>query len=112
MQPEENDRLADRRAVLLQARCRKSRWHVFPVELGDISQGGCSIVGSSEVFVRGEPIQLRIANFKPVAAQVRWLDGNTVGVEFHRALAARVIDELGQAYGIPIRPDASVIDGN
>ncbi|GLK45145.1 MULTISPECIES: PilZ domain-containing protein [Novosphingobium] len=103
MLPEVNDRLAGRRAVLMQARCRKSSWHVFPVELSDISQGGCSIVGSAEIFVRDEPIQLRIANFKPIAAHVRWLKGNKVGVEFRSALAGKLIEELGRAYGIPIR---------
>ncbi|EJU09066.1 hypothetical protein LH128_30846 [Sphingomonas sp. LH128] len=107
MLADENDRLAQRHPVLLQARCRKSRWHVFPVELGDVSQGGCSVVGSAEAFVPGEAIELRIANFKPIPAHVRWLDGNTVGIEFRSALAGRVIQELGQAYGIPVQASPS-----
>lgn len=109
---QENDRLAERRPVLLQARCRKSSWHVFPVELGDLSQGGCSIVGSGEAFLPGEAIQLRIANFKPITAQIRWLEGGKVGVEFHSALSGRLIDQLGQAYGIPVQSNPQTAQGS
>lgn len=101
------DRVSERRTVLLQARCRKSSWHVFPVELGDISQGGCSIVGSSESFVQGEAVRLSIANLKPIEARVRWLLDDKVGVEFHTALKGRVIAELSETYGITIGPAAS-----
>lgn len=103
MQDNENgDRLSARRTVLLQARCRKSSWHVFPVELGDISQGGCSIIGSSDAFVAGETVRLNIAHLKPIEAQVRWLRNDRVGVEFVSALKGRVIEELGETYGISI----------
>lgn len=105
MQGNDNgDRLNTRRTVLLQARCRKSRWHVFPVELGDISQGGCSIVGSSESFARGEQVQLRVAHLKPIEAEVRWLLPDKVGVEFRAALKGNLVEELGESYGIAIGP--------
>jgi hypothetical protein len=96
------DRLADRQGVLLQARCRKSSWHVFPVELGDISQGGCSIVGSSEAFVPGEKMRLNIAHLKPIDVEVRWIRDEKVGLEFRAALKQRVIDELGSTYGLTL----------
>lgn len=99
---ENGDRLSPRRTVLLQARCRKSSWHVFPVELGDISQGGCSIIGNSDAFVQGERVRLNIANLKPIVAQVRWLREGKVGVEFVSALKGRLIEELGETYGIAI----------
>jgi len=103
MQENENgDRLSTRRTVLLQARCRKSSWHVFPVELGDISQGGCSIIGSSDGFVPGEKVRLNIAHLKPIEARVRWLREDKVGVEFVSALKGHVIEELGETYGIAI----------
>lgn len=103
MQENENgDRLNARRPVLLQARCRKSSWHVFPVELGDISQGGCSIIGSTDDFTPGEKVRLNIAHLKPIEAQVRWLREDRVGVEFTSALKGRVIEELGETYGITI----------
>ncbi|MFC0203359.1 PilZ domain-containing protein [Novosphingobium soli] len=97
------DRLSQRRTVLLQARCRKSSWYVFPVELGDISEGGCSIVGCSEAFAAGERIQLRMANLKPIEAEVRWVRRDRVGVEFRAALKRSVLADLGGAYGLPVR---------
>jgi len=103
----ECDRLSPRRVVLLQARCRKSSWNVFPVELADISAGGCCIVGSSEAFVPGETVQLRIAHLRSIEAQVRWLRGRNVGVEFRAALRPSVIDELGRSYSPTVRPEAA-----
>ncbi len=97
------DRLAPRREVLLQARCRKSSWHVFSVELGDISQGGCSIIGSAGNFEVGDIVQLRITGFRPLKAQVRWISEDCVGVEFQSALTRAVIDDLAATYGIAIR---------
>lgn len=105
MLAEENcDRLAERRPVLLRGRCRKSSWYVFPVELGDLSQGGCSIVGSSEAFVPGEVVRLSLAHLKPVEAEVRWLRDDRVGVEFRVALKVRVIEQIAEAYGIAVKP--------
>ncbi|HUD29382.1 MAG TPA: PilZ domain-containing protein [Novosphingobium sp.] len=105
MQDNENgDRLNTRRTVLLQARCRKSSWHVFPVELGDISQGGCSIIGCADSFAPGERVRLNIAHLKPIEAEVRWLLDDKVGVEFVSALKGRVIEELAETYGITIAP--------
>lgn len=104
----ECDRLNLRRTVLLQARCRKSSWNVFPVELGDLSEGGCCIVGSAESFKPGEEVSLRIANLKPITAQVRWIRGAKVGVEFRAALNGRVISELGRVYGIMVSPGIPV----
>lgn len=98
------DRFSTRHTVLLQARCRKSSWNVFPVELADISQGGCCIVGSGESFIQGESVQLRIANMKPIEGDVRWLQRERVGVEFRVALPSSTADEIGRIYGIAIAP--------
>jgi hypothetical protein len=99
---DKDDRLAARREVLLRARCRKSSWHVVPVELGDISQGGCSIVGSADTFAPGEKVRLTIAHLKPIEAQVRWVREDKVGVEFLVALKQRLIGELGELYGMAL----------
>lgn len=96
------DRLNARHTVLLQARCRKSSWNVFPVELSDISEGGCCIVGSAEDFTAGEAVQLRIAHLKPIEAHVRWIRGPKVGVEYRAALNGRVTEDLGRIYGVVV----------
>lgn len=99
---EECDRLTGRREVLLQARCRKSAWKVYAVELADLSAGGCCIVGSSEAYATGDELTLRFAHLKPLKAHVRWVREDRVGVEFRIALDGRVIDELAQVYGLPV----------
>lgn len=104
------DRLSARHTVLLQARCRKSFWNVFPVELADISQGGCCIVGSSEAFLPGEHVQLRVAHLKPIEAQVRWVKDFRVGVEFHAALPFRTSEDLKRIYGITVARHGAIID--
>lgn len=103
MTSEENaSRAGERTAVLLYARCRKSSWHVFPVELGDVSRQGCSIVGCAEPFEPGERVRLSIAGMKAIEAQVRWVGDAVVGLQFTSALDNPVIRQLIDAYGIQI----------
>ncbi|MPS69204.1 MULTISPECIES: PilZ domain-containing protein [Novosphingobium] len=94
------DRLSERHEVLLRARCRKSSWHVFAVELSDISEGGCCIVGNAEDFEPGQSVALRIAHLKAIPAHVRWIRESRVGIEFLSPLGSRVIGDLDKAYGI------------
>jgi hypothetical protein len=94
-------RLSPRHVVLLRARCRKSSWHVIGVELSDISEGGCCIVGISEEFVANQRVSLRLANFKAVEAEVRWSQGDRAGLAFLAPLSRAQIEQLAQLYGIP-----------
>jgi hypothetical protein len=98
----ECDRLSKRQTVLLQGRCRKSSWKVFDVELDNISEGGCCIVGSVDRFALSDPVSLRFANLKHVDGAVRWIGEARVGVEFRAPLKRRVIEELAASYGITI----------
>ena len=100
--PENCDRLSKRNDVLLDARCRKSSWNVVRVELGNISQGGCCIVGSGPDFAPGEIVELRIAHMKGISATVRWVRGQDAGVEFNTALKARAVDDLARIYSIVV----------
>ncbi|MBT0669032.1 PilZ domain-containing protein [Novosphingobium profundi] len=97
-----NDRLALRHDVLMHARCRKSPWRIFDVELGNISAGGCSILDSREPFAVGEVLSLRIAHLKPVEGHVSWVGDGAVGVEFRRALPPGVIRVLEAAYSLRV----------
>ncbi|MCJ1959807.1 PilZ domain-containing protein [Novosphingobium mangrovi (ex Hu et al. 2023)] len=94
------DRLSGRHEVLLSARCRKSPWKVFDVEIGNLGAGGCSILRSRESFAQGEEVTLRFAHLKPRKARVRWVRDGAVGIEFVRALAPATITELNARYGL------------
>lgn len=73
---------------------------MLDVELDNISEGGCCIIGGSEHFEPMQVVSLRFANLRNVVAQVRWIRGGMVGVEFRTPLKHRVIEDVGQAYGI------------
>ena len=94
------DRASERREVLLSGRCRKSSWNVHRVEVANISEGGCCLVASPITFTPGEPVSLRIAHLKAIAATIRWVRPDRVGVEFVSALGSSVIAELGSTFGI------------
>ncbi|MDF2639769.1 MAG: pilus assembly protein PilZ [Novosphingobium lindaniclasticum] len=94
-------RLHPRHEVLLEARCRKSKWHVFAVELADISEGGCCFAGAAEDFVPAQRVALRMAHLKAIEAEVRWISGGRVGLVFLTPLSREAIDDLARHYGIP-----------
>lgn len=100
------DRFNRRRTVLLKGRCRKSSWEVFDVELDNLSEGGCCIVGSSEPFEPKQVVSLRFANIRNIDADVRWVADDRVGVEFRVPLKRRIIEEFGRVYGIAIEARA------
>ncbi|MFC3214571.1 PilZ domain-containing protein [Novosphingobium panipatense] len=89
--------------VLLQARCRKSSWSVFPVEVGNISNGGCSIFGNTDKLGVDEMVQLTFASLKGIVADVRWLGSNQAGIEFRDPLEDHVVEELRRTYGLVSR---------
>ncbi|MCJ2181842.1 PilZ domain-containing protein [Novosphingobium sp. 1949] len=93
-----DDRLARRHSVFLHARCRTSPWRVFDVEIGNISAGGCSLIGVRDRFAIGAEVGLRIAHLKPLTGYVTWTGEGVVGVEFKSALSERVIRVLNESY--------------
>lgn len=95
-------RLNPRHHVLLEARCRKSSWHVFGVELADISEGGCCIVGNDGDFVVTQRVALRMANLKAIEAEVRWVRDGRVGLEFLAPVRQQSIEDLARLYSIPV----------
>jgi len=98
-----SDRLAERSPVLLNARCRKSSWLVSQVEVSDISQGGCCLVGSADNLSVGQQVILRFAGKPGFLGTVRWIRGDDAGIEFLVAADDDVIAEIARIYA----PDAS-----
>ena len=96
------DRLDKRVSVLLQARCRKSSWKVFDVELENISAGGCCIVGGAPGFEPMQPVSLRFAGFRNIDATVRWIAREKVGLEFVTPLRRHAVEALARTFRIAI----------
>ena len=94
-------RLNRRVAVLLHARCHASSWKVFNVELSDISESGCCLIGGRTHLRPLQSISLRFADVRNVEAKVRWIERGKVGVEFVTPLARSVIESMKRTYSIP-----------
>lgn len=96
----EDKRGSKRKNVFLSARCRKTSWLVDHVELADVSEGGCSIVGSGEDLRVGQDVKIRFAEFKGVPGTVRWIRDKIAGIEFDNPLEPELIEHLGKDYTI------------
>ncbi len=94
----EPGRKSERQPLLLNARCRKSSWLVDHVELANISQGGCCIVGGGEGLQQGQAVTIRFADLKGVPGTICWTENKTAGVRFDKPLDAALIAELAETY--------------
>ena len=93
-----NARRDKRNPLLLNARCRKSPWLVDHVELANISEGGCCIVGGGEGLVVGQDVKIRFADLKGVPGKICWIESRIAGVQFDEPLDAELVAELGDTY--------------
>jgi len=94
----DSGRKSERHALSLNARCRKSSWLVDHVELADISEGGCCIVGGGEGLTVGQAVTIRFADLKGVPGTICWTKDTTAGVTFDTPLDPALIDELSETY--------------
>lgn len=103
----QTNRKSRREPVLLSARCRRSSWIISHVELGNISEGGCCILGQSADLAEDDIVTLRFAGLKGIEGTVRWIDADRAGVAFIEPLPDETVTLLANAYNA-IRSD--VID--
>ncbi len=69
----------------------------WDMELADLSEGGCRLDDPRGRLRLGEFVRLYIAGTGPHMAEVAWRQGSRVGIEFVRALPARVFQLLAAA---------------
>ncbi|RVQ69358.1 hypothetical protein EKN06_04015 [Croceicoccus ponticola] len=78
-----NSRLADRVQVAANGSFRRGPGLAQIVNVVDLTPLGCRLLDISRNLSRGETISIRIGNFGPIAAHVRWLKlGREAGLEF------------------------------
>ena len=77
--------------------CRTSRGMQWDIALADLSEGGCRLDDPRGRLRLGEFVRLYIAGTGPHMAEVAWRQGDRVGIEFVRALPARVFQRLAAA---------------
>jgi hypothetical protein len=52
----------------------------------DVSQGGVKVLSSTDLPI-GEEVVVTLTGLAPIPAVIRWKDGNSYGLTFHRSLA-------------------------
>ena len=85
---------------MLDARCRKTNWLVNRVELVNISEGGCCIVGRIDGLGMGDEVVLRIASHGAVSGRIRWVEKRRAGIAFNDPLSAKTVNDLATLYTV------------
>lgn len=104
----------ERLGVLLNARCRKTSWMISRVDLADLSEGGCRIVGNAVDVTAGQEVEIRITDVPAIPGTVRWVKDGDAGIEFDSPLDSENLANLTSLYslrGSNVIPLRNVVDG-
>jgi hypothetical protein len=85
---------------MLDARCRKTSWHINQVELVNISEGGCCISGRTDGLAVGDEVSLRIVGLRSIPGNVRWVEKRQAGISFAKLLEDDVVGNLVSTYTV------------
>lgn len=72
-----------------------------PVELIDIAQNGCSLVGPDNLAM-GQDVELRIGELAHFHGTVRWARKRTVGVLFDQAVEPFMLGQVRRQLAGPV----------
>ncbi len=102
MSSDEEKRPRPKRAsVGLQGKYRRGSGTARDVWITDLSQSGCRFYDKFGTMKPGTAITLRLGEFGPIPAVVRWWDNHTNGVEFleplHISVFEHVCEQLSDA---------------
>lgn len=87
-------RQSRRKAITANGVCHFDRGVDLPVEIADLSRGGCQVTGVADIPVHGQRIGLSIAQTGPYRARVAWKRGERVGLTFIAPLSDMVLAAL------------------
>ena len=99
-------RRAERRPVVLPARCRSRTGFLDRVIIADINQYGCRVESSGLVFRAGALVVIRPDGLEWLCGQVRWVDGHTAGIAFDRPLYVPVVEHIWARHAQFLQCDA------
>ena len=89
-------RSAHRKALHAEVRLRRSGSYGFRVRLFDASSEGCKVEFVERLFV-GDRVWVKFDSLEGIEATVRWVKGQTAGVQFERPLHEAVFQRLAAA---------------
>ena len=95
-----NLRREERRNLEMYAKLRTSH-ECIVVQIRNITQYGCQILGNWVFLKQNTRIMLRPDGFESFASTVRWVLPEKAGIEFDRPLHPAVVDHLCLLYPAP-----------
>lgn len=87
-----------RHIVRVAGRYRQRMGNTRDIWIKDISEYGCQFFDKFSMLPVGGTVSVRVGNIGPIAAEVKWRNGSTVGAEFelplHPGVLAHIIDVM------------------
>ena len=97
-------RANERRPLRLMVKSRvKSR--VVPVNMVDISEGGCKIKASPGFGEIGDRVTMKVGGVYAPIGYIAWIDGRIAGITFDGEIHQAVLDHLCAAHLPDLRED-------
>ena len=87
-------RREDRLPVVIPARCRTRSGFADRLMIRDISPLGCKVESLAITVRVGDPVVVTPATLEGLCGTVRWVAGNSAGIEFAAPLYRPVVDHL------------------
>ncbi len=91
-------RSEDRLAVTIPARCRTRSGYADRLMIRDLSTRGCRLESLAITLHAGDLVVVTPEMLEGQCGTVRWVSGNSAGVEFATPLYAPVVDHLHRAF--------------
>ena len=91
-------RRAERLPVVIPARCRTRSGFAHRLVIRDISADGCRVDSMAITVHVGDPVVVTPASLEGLCGTVRWVSGNSAGIEFATPLYGPVVDHLAREF--------------
>ena len=91
-------RREERLAVVIPARCRTRSGFADRLMIVDISRQGCRIESLAITVHAGNRVVITPPMLEGLCGTVRWMSGNSAGIEFATPLYGPVVDHLHREY--------------
>lgn len=89
-----NQRGAPRHLVTIMGRYRSGSGIKHDVTMLDLSETGCRFHERRTILRAGAAISIRVETLGPFDATVKWVDGDTVGVQFANPIYGPVFEHI------------------
>ena len=104
-------RRSERLPVVILARCRTRSGFADQVVIHDLLREGCRIESLAITVHAGDPVVVTSAMLEGQCGTVRWVSGNSAGIEFAAPLYGPVVEHLYREFRTFLPEPAAVATG-